>query len=134
MTDETRMTLWSIISEAFQTILHTLLATMPEVRMTAGHSHNDVFPFRAYAEYSKGGHVVDLSFDVQVKDHQLYAFGDIALEDGLVIKSLMETVISADPCDVRLLIAHVTDVALQCQQHIDLIEIELGRAGGINHN
>jgi hypothetical protein len=127
MTDMTRTTVWSILSEAFQTILHTLQATMPEVRMAAGYSHNDVFPFRAYAEYSKGDQVVDLSLDVQMKHSQIHVFGDIALEGGLVIKALMETVVSGEPCDERLLVTHVKDFALQSQQHSDLIASELSR-------
>jgi hypothetical protein len=120
------LTIWSILSEAFQTILRTLQTTVPGTRMTAGHSHNDVFPFRAYADYSNGSQVVDLSFDVQVKDSQLHASGDIALEDGLVIESLMQTVISAESCDEQLLVTRVREFALQCQQHAGLIAKELG--------
>ena len=88
MTDATRGAIWSILSDAFRAILHSLQATMPEARMTAGHSHNEAFPFRAYAEYSLGDQVVDLSFDVQVKGSQVHTFGDIALENGLVVKDL----------------------------------------------
>ena len=64
MTDATRGTIWSILSVAFGSILRSVQATMPGARMTAGHSHNDAFPFRAYAEYAIGEQVVDLSFDV----------------------------------------------------------------------
>src|SRR3954447_509006 len=81
MTDATRETIWSILGDAFGAVLHSLQATMPEVRMAAGHSHNEAFPFRAYAEYSIGERVVDLSFDVQVKDSRIHAFGDIAFEN-----------------------------------------------------
>jgi hypothetical protein len=134
MTNATRTTLWAILSEAFQTILNTLQASIPEARMTAGHGHNDVFPFRAYAEYSKGDRAVDVSFDVQAKDSRIHAFGDIALADGLVIKSLMEVVIGAESCDEGLFIARATDFALQCQKHVDLIARELSQAGAKNRS
>jgi hypothetical protein len=66
MTDATRGTIWSILSDAFGAILRSLQATMPEARMTAGHSHNEAFPFRASAQYSLGEQVVVLSFDVPI--------------------------------------------------------------------
>ena len=40
------MILWSILSEAFQALCRRLQAIVPDVRLSAGHSHNDVFPFR----------------------------------------------------------------------------------------
>jgi len=127
VTDATRGTIWSILSDAFGAILRFLQATMPEARMTAGHSHNEVFPFRAFAEYSIGEQVVDLSFDLQVKDSQIHAFGDIALENGLVVKDLMRTVVSPNCCDEQLMI-RAREFALQSQQNADLIARELARA------
>jgi hypothetical protein len=128
MTDETRTTLWLILSEAFQTILDALRATMPEVRMMAGHSHNDWFPFRAYAQYSKSEHVVVLSFDVHAKELQVHVSGDICLNDGTIIHDLMRTTADADSCDKQLLITHAVRFVLQCQQDIGLIASELDRA------
>ncbi len=125
MTDATRATIWSVLSEAFGTILRAIQATVPEATMAAGHSHNPVFPFRAYAEYSAGVHVVVLSFDVQMKDGQLHAFGDIALEDGLIVEDLMETVIGPASSDDKALVAHVSTFALQCRQSSNLIANEL---------
>ena len=89
MTDATRAVMWSILSDAFGGILHSVRATMPEATMTAGHSHNEAFPFRAFAEYSIGEQAVDLSLDVQVKDSHVHASGDIALDNGLIVRDLM---------------------------------------------
>ncbi len=124
MTDETRRTIWSILSDAFGSILRSLQATMPGARMTAGHSHNDAFPFRAYAEYSIGEQVVDLSFDVQVKDSRIHALGDIALENGLIVKDLMQVVIGPESCE-ELIIPHAREFASQSQQNADLIARKL---------
>ena len=98
MTEATRGTIWSILSDAFGSILRLLQATMPAARMLAGHSHNEAFPFRAFAEYSSEDQVVDLSFDVQVKDSRIHAFGDIALENGLIVKDLMQAVVGPESC------------------------------------
>lgn len=134
MTDITRTSLWAVLSKAFQTVLRTLQANTPDVRMTAGHSHNDVFPFRAYAEYSKGDRVIDLSFDVQTKDSGICVLGDIAQGNGLIIKSVTDIEIVAEACDERLLIAHATAFASECQRYVDLIAAELGQADGKKHN
>ena len=134
MTDVTRTTLWAVLSEAFQTVLCTLQANTPDVRMRAGHSHNDVFPFRAYAEYSKSDRVVDLSFDVQAKDSGICVSGDIARGDGLVIMTVTDVELVAEACDDRLLIAHATGFASECQQYVDLIAAELDQAGGKKRN
>jgi hypothetical protein len=128
MTDATRGAIWSILSDAFRAILRSLQATMPEARMTAGHSHDKAFPFRAYAEYSMGDRVVELSFDVQVKGSQLHAFGDIALEDGLVVKDLMQAVVGPESCE-EVLITHAREFALQSQRNTDLIARKLGLLG-----
>jgi hypothetical protein len=125
MTDATRETIWSILSDAFGAVLHSLQATMPEASMAAGHSHNEAFPFRAYAEYSIGERVVDLSFDVQVKNSRLHAFGDIAFENGLVVKDLMQAVVGPESSE-ELLIAHAREFALQSQRNADLIARKLG--------
>jgi hypothetical protein len=125
MTDATRATIWSVLSEAFGAILRPIQATVSEVTMATDHSHNAAFPFRAYAEYSAGVHVVVLSFDVQVKDCQLRALGDIALEDGLIVEDLMETVIGPASSDDEALVAHVRAFALQCRQSSKLIANEL---------
>jgi hypothetical protein len=126
MTDATRATIWSILSEAFGVILRSLQATLPEARMTAGHSHNEAFPFRAYAEYSIGDQVVDLSFDVQVKDSQMHASGDVALDNGLIVKDLMHAVIEPKSCE-DLLISYVREFAVQSQRDTALIARELVR-------
>jgi hypothetical protein len=124
MTDATRATIWSVLSDAFGTVLRAIQATVPEVTMASGHSHNAAFLFRAYAEYSAGGRVVVLSFDVQVKDCQVHAFGDIALEDGLIVKDLVETVIGPVSSDDERLVARVRAFALQFQQNSNLIANE----------
>jgi hypothetical protein len=124
MTDATRGTIWSILSDAFGSILRSLQATMPGARMSAGHSHNEAFPFRAYAEYSIGEQVVDLSFDVQVKDSQIHASGDIALENGLIVKDLMQVVTGSESCE-ELLIEHAREFALQSQRNANLIARKL---------
>jgi len=124
MTDATRGAIWSILSDAFGSILRSLQATMPGARMSAGHSHNEAFPFRAYAEYSIGEQVVDLSFDVQVKDSQIHASGDIALENGLIVKDLMQVVTGSESCE-ELLIEHAREFALQSQRNANLIARKL---------
>jgi hypothetical protein len=124
MTDATRGAIWSILSDAFGSILRSLQATMPGARMSAGHSHNEAFPFRAYAEYSIGEQVVDLSFDVQVKDSRIHASGDIALENGLIVKDLMQVVAGSESCE-ELLIEHAREFALQSQRNADLIARKL---------
>ena len=101
---------------------------MPGARMTAGHSHNEAFPFRAYAEYSIGEQVVDLSFDVQVKDSRIHALGDIALENGLIVKDLIQAVVGPESCE-ELLISHAREFVLQSQRSADLIARKLGRVG-----
>jgi len=93
--------------------------------MTAGHSHNEAFPFRAYADYSIGEQVLELSFDVQVKDSRIHALGDIALENGLVVKELMQAVGGTESCE-ELLIEHAREFALQSQRNTDLIARKLG--------
>jgi hypothetical protein len=125
MTDATRATIWSVLSDAFWTILRAVQATVPDVTLALGHSHNAAFLFRAYAEYSLGVHVVVLSFDVQVKDCQVYAFGDIALEDGLIVEDFGEAVIDPAPSDDALLVAHVKAFALQFQENANPIANEL---------
>jgi hypothetical protein len=124
MTDATRGTIWSILSDAFGSILRSLQATMPGTRMSAGHSHNEAFPFRAYAEYSIGEQVVDLSFDVQVKGSRIHASGDIALENGLIVKDLMQVVAESESCE-ELLIEHAREFAWQSQRNADLIARKL---------
>jgi hypothetical protein len=119
-------TIWSILSDAFGGILRSLQATMPEARMAIGHSHNEAFPFRTYAEYSIGEQVVDLSFDVQVKDSQVHASGDIAREHGLIVQDLMQADVGPEPCE-ELLIAHARDFALQSQRNAGLIARKLAR-------
>ena len=126
MTDATRGTIWSIVSDAFGSILCSLQATVPGAKMTTGHSHNEAFPFRAHAEYSVGDQVVDLSFDVQVKDSRIYAFGDIALENGLIIKDLMQAVAGPESCEESL-IEHAREFALRSQRNADLIVLKLNR-------
>jgi hypothetical protein len=129
MTDATRGAIWSILSDAFGSILRSVQGTMPGARMTAGHSYNDAFPFRAYAEYSIGEQVVDLSFDVQVKDSRIHAMGDIALENGAIVKDLMQAVVEPGSCD-ELLISHARAFALESQRNADLIARNLGRVEG----
>jgi hypothetical protein len=129
MTDATRGTIWSILSDAFGTILRCLQTTMPGARMSAGHSDNETFPFRAYAEYSIGEQVVDLSFDVQVKGSRIHASGDIGLENGLIVKNLMQAVAGPDSCEESL-IGHAREFASQSQQHADLIARKLGGGEG----
>jgi hypothetical protein len=126
MTDATRATIWSILSDAFGGILRSLQATMPEARMTAGHSHNEAFPFRAYAEYSNGEQVIDLSFDVQVKDSQVHASGDVARENGLIVQDLLHVVVGPKSRE-ELLIAHAREFAMQSLRNADLIARELAR-------
>jgi hypothetical protein len=126
MTDATRATIWSILSDVFGGILRSLQATMPEARMTAGHSHNEAFPFRAYAEYSIGEQVVDLSFDVQMKGSQIHASGDVALENGLIVKDLMQAVIGPRKSE-DMIIDQAREFALQAQRNAGLIARELAR-------
>jgi hypothetical protein len=125
MTDATRATIWSVLGDAFGTILRAVQATVPDVTLASGHSHNAAFLFRAYAEYSNGVHVVVVSFDVQVKDCQAHALGDIALEDGLIVKELGEAVLGPMTSDDALLIAYVRAFAFELQQNANLIANEL---------
>lgn len=121
MTDSTRATIWYILSRAFGMVLRTVQATVPSVRMAAGHSRNEAFLFRAYAQYSAGGVVVDISFDVQVKDRHVHTVGDIAWEDGLIIRSLMDRVVDREFCDEQLLVTHASCFASECENHANLI-------------
>jgi hypothetical protein len=98
----------------------------PGARMTAGHSHNEVFPFRAFAEYSIGEQVVDLTFDVQVKGSGIHALGDIARENGLILKDLMQALAESDSCE-ELLIAHAREFALRSPRNLDLIAKNRGQ-------
>jgi hypothetical protein len=126
MTDSTRATIWHILNNAFHKVLHTVQADVPTVRMSAGHSQNEAFLFRAFAQYSAGGIVVVISFDVQVQNLQVHVFGDLAWEDGLIIKSLMETVIGSEACDEQFLISQAYTFASQCEHNAFLIASALG--------
>jgi hypothetical protein len=75
-----------------------------------------------------GDQVVDLSFDVQVKGSQLHAFGDIALENGLVVKELMQAVVGPESRE-ELLITLAREFALQSQRNTDLIARKLDLLG-----
>jgi hypothetical protein len=127
MKDATRVTVWSILSEAFAKVLRAVQATVPEATMKSGRSHNEAFLFRAYAEYLAEGHVVDISFDVQMKDSQIHVFGDIASEDGIIVRSLMDTTINTDSADDELFIAQVRTFVLLCEQNVNAISDELHR-------
>lgn len=126
MTDFTRARIWHMLNNAFHTVLRTVQADLPTVRMSAGHSQNEAFLFRAYAQYSAGGVVVVISFDIQVQNTQVHIFGDLAWEDGLIIKDLMETVVGVETCDEKFLLFQVEVFASQCEQHAVLVASALG--------
>jgi hypothetical protein len=61
-----------------------------------------------------------------VKDSRIHAFGDIALENGLIIKDLMQAVAGPESCEESL-IEHAREFALRSQRNADLIVLKLNR-------
>lgn len=68
---------------------------------------------------------MDAIADVVMKDLRIHASGDIALENGLIVKDLMQAVVEPESCE-ELLIAHAREFALQSQRNADLIAKKLG--------
>jgi hypothetical protein len=127
MTDPTRMQIWSLLNEAFETVLHTVQALVPGITMETGVSKNEAFLLRAYAQYTGGHQIVVISFDVQVKDREVYLFGDIDLDNGHVIKELLQCSIDAASCNEDVVVSRVKEFAVQCKGNSAFIATELSR-------
>ena len=93
--------------------------------MEAGHHNNDAFWFRGYAEYSARERVVVISFNIQEKDGRLRVWGDIAQEDGNVLKDIMNAAIKLSPDVDQGLIETAKRFALECKKELALVETNL---------
>lgn len=89
MNQATRERMWIVLNAAYNEVLRTLQRSVPDVKMEAGHHHNDAFLFWSYAEYVAGQRAVTISFNVQAKESQLKIWGDLAMEDGFILEDIM---------------------------------------------
>lgn len=120
--------MWCRLHNAFQVVLRIVQADLPTVRMLTNYYQNAAFLFRAHAEYWGGETVVVISFNVQVKKHKVHVFGDIAWEDGLIIKDLMETIVGSETCNEEFILSQTDIFASQCEQDAALVSSALGDA------
>jgi hypothetical protein len=125
MKNTTRNEIWSILNEAFGLILNTLQNTVPSVMMQAGQHQNDAFLFWAYAEYSVSERVIVISFNIQVTGKKLRVWGDIAKENGVVLKDVMNMIINDGDDAEAGLGSRAREFASDCQKETKLIEMEL---------
>jgi hypothetical protein len=108
MTNATRELIWSVLHAAFAQIEFELKRTMPTLRLLSGHSSNEAFLFRAYGEYWLGARNVVISFDIRIRDDKLLIDGDIAAEDGTILKDIMQVSVPKP--------ANLADVCVSCAQ------------------
>ncbi len=94
MTDATRSKIWSPLEGAFADVYQTLHSLVPGVKMQCGHHWNEAFAFWAYAEFSAGGRTVVISFSVQANGDHFDIWGDVAKEDGYVLREVMRATIN----------------------------------------
>jgi hypothetical protein len=125
MKDTTRSEVWSILAEAFLSIQHELENEVPSVKTQMGQNHNDDFWFRAYAGYSVPEREIVISFDVQMKANQLHVSGDIALEQGMVLKEMVDVKIQQAAKIDGSLLEIARRFALCCKDEAQLIKAAL---------
>src|SRR6266702_2850212 len=121
MTDSTRLQIWSVLSEAFRTILDAVQVRVPAARMTTGHGQNQAFLFRSYADFTAGEQEVVISFDIQVKDSKTHLFGCINSETGDMFAELFDSWLDGALCTEEVLVRQVEEFTSICRGNADLI-------------
>ncbi len=125
MKEATRAEIWSLLSDAFESIQKMIGRNIPELKTQMGHHRNDTFWFRAYATYSNGERETVISFDVQPKGALTYVRGDIAEEGGLVIKDVIDSEVGGAADINTALLETAKRFALACKDAAGFIEESL---------
>lgn len=116
MTDALRAELWTILCAAFQSVCREVQYSIPAATVTMGHSHNDVFPFRAYAEFVNVNKVVVISFDIESRGSEIHSVGDMSLETGQIVETLLSATNHAMPSIDAALLSHAQGFSLKCHE------------------
>ena len=130
MTDALRSKLWSILSATFQSVSRRVQTTIPAVTVTRGYSHNDAFPFRAYTEFVNVDRVVVISFDIESRGSQIHSFGDISLETGAIVETLLSIIDEASPRNDAVLISHANEFSERTLERAEQLAETLRTSGG----
>lgn len=124
MTEATLSHISRLLSEAFFDVRQEIRSNMPNIAVDSGHYCNDAFAFRAYAEFTNDRRVVVISFNIQLSTTQIKIWGDIARENGFVVKDVTQTTLDSMSSD-----SQVVDVAQRfasmCKEETALICQEL---------
>ena len=115
MTEATRLRIWSLLNETFRDVNQTL-HHLPGIKMDCGHYRNEVFPFRAYAEFSVRQRTVVISVNIQLNVDHFDIWGDIAREDGFILQDMMQASVDGVPGNEERLIEKSEEFAERCKE------------------
>jgi len=122
MNQNTRTELWTILSNAFRAIELTLHNRVPGLTTRSGYHGRDGYLFRAYGQYKTQRGVIIISFSIKLIGEQLHIAGDLAHDQGYVLKDLMRVALE-DQSDVE---QRVKEIAMQfaalCKTEVLTIE------------
>jgi hypothetical protein len=126
VTETTREQLVALLNDVYNQTLHLIRQMLPSVSMEARDSRNDNFPFRSYAQYSHNRRVIVISVDVKIRNGKLLLSGDIAREDGYVIKEIFVDLSVSDDAESEVkLVSHINNLFPTCHDNASLIQKEL---------
>jgi hypothetical protein len=129
MTDATRSEINALLGRGYDRILGLVRQRIPDVSMQMGDHHNDFFSFRSYAQYSAGERTIVISVDVKSRDRRLLFSSDIAQENGVVLKDVIDVSVDDNPEGENQLVGYAREFAATCESYAPLIAQELGTKG-----
>ena len=125
MTQTTREKMIGLLNGVYSQMLHLIRQAVPNVSMEVRDSRNENFPFRSYAQFSHEARVIVISVDVKVRDGKLLLSGDIAREDGFVLKDIVEISVADDSEGEVKLVSQLNNIVSSCYDNARLIQGEL---------
>jgi len=114
-----------LLNGVYSQMLHLIRQAVPNVSMEVRDSRNENFPFRSYAQFSHEARVIVISVDVKVRDGKLLLSGDIAREDGFVLKDIVEISVADDSEGEVKLVSQLNNIVSSCYDNARLIQGEL---------
>jgi len=125
MNELTRARIWSILNDGFEAIHETTLSSDLDVKVKSGHQRNPAFLFWAYAEFSLAGRTIVISFNIKRREAKIEVWGDIAREDGFVVKDIIRTEIEETVDYENRLVDLALKFVADCEKETELIVQEL---------
>jgi len=125
VTQTTREKMIGLLNGVYSQMLHLIRQAVPNVSMEVRDSRNENFPFRSYAQFSHEARVIVISVDVKVRDGKLLLSGDIAREDGFVLKDIVEISVADDSEGEVKLVSQLNNIVSSCYDNARLIQGEL---------